>query len=183
MRVEFLALFAIVAGCDNSPTPLDFPEDSRSEIAALKAQVEQLQKDLIEVRVKTDRDTWANLRTNEQGYSVIDAGEISLVVSLKDVKESASGSKVTLQIGNPSTATITRLHLNMSYGKATEEGLLTNPIRNKVENITTRLPPGKWTSVTVGLPDAPPQELGIVRINGALVESLTLGTATEPQPS
>ena len=172
-----VGLFAVtLAGCSEAPSVPFYGEDEKQAdaIELLKSQVEQLQKDVIEARGKADRRIWANLKPNEDGFALIDAAGMPLAFDLEDVTESASGSKIKLKVGNPTAAVITRLHLDLSYGKSTEDGLLTSPILNKTETVTTRLPAGQWTDVTIGLPNMPAKDLGIVRINGAIAESITL---------
>ena len=179
MRNVFVGFAAMIAGCNNAPATPAFAQDDNLdiEVMSLKEQVKLLRERVDEAHTSATQDDWANLRTNQTGYAVVDAKGIQLLISLEHVSESASGSKATLRIGNPSTADITRLHLNLSYGKATKDGLLTEPVRNKQENITDRLAAGQWTEVTVGLPDTPPKDLGVIRINGAVAETILLRMA------
>jgi hypothetical protein len=166
----------LLASCSQgSSVPVFSKSDNQeAEIKLLSQEVDTLQKQLLELTAKVTAHSWANLQVNERGYSTVDAAGIPLTFALKDVVQSASGSKVTLTIGNPTSAAITRLYLNLTYGKATKDGLLTAPTLDKVEAIETRLSPGQWTDVQIGLPNMLPRDLGIVRVNGAVVENMSL---------
>ena len=87
-----------------------------------------------------------------RGYTPVWASNgLLLFVGVRSAGPYLAGSKLELEIGNPSTATVKGFKLSISEKGA---ALPRSPL-----GFTTALAPGKWTPVTVVLPNVAPEEM------------------------
>lgn len=94
-----------------------------------------------------------------------------MAFSFKDISAHADGSRVTIDIGNLSSAWVMDADLTLSWGGGkltrTEDQRGDKPIKEK-------LPPGRWTSVTLDLSGVKPTDFGHLRIERVNVKSISL---------
>jgi hypothetical protein len=111
-------------------------------------------------------DEIAFLRPSDQGYSTIKIDLGLMTVRLTDVKPYANGSRVTLQFGNISSATIEGLKAKVDWGRVNDEGVAVAE-GEKTSEITfeKKFMGSSWTSVPIMLEGIPPAELGYVRVS------------------
>lgn len=83
----------------------------------------------------------------------------SLAIALADVKPYANGSKVTLVVGNPTTATVTGFKVKLEWGSVDENGNPANEAaKSKDVTFVETLSGGSWTKMSAML------QLGFVRV-------------------
>ena len=57
------------------------------------------------------------LRPGEQGYSTIDAGVGQITIAISIIKAIDGGTRLTLQLGNPTTANLSAIRARVQYGE------------------------------------------------------------------
>jgi hypothetical protein len=93
----------------------------------------------------------------------LDLGNIT--VKIADVTPYATGSKVSLQFGNLTSAKIDGLRAKLEWGTVDEKGSAQNDkAKSREVEFTESLAPGAWTQSELVLEGVPPTELGFVRL-------------------
>jgi hypothetical protein len=145
-------------------------------IKDLEARVKELEKTSASTtdRIQTleienllrNIDSIAFLRPSDQGYSAVKFDLGIMTVRLTDVKPYANGSRVTLQFGNISGATIDGLKAKVDWGRVDEKGVaLAEGEKTREITFEKKLMGSSWTSVPVTLEGVPPEQLGYVRVS------------------
>lgn len=158
MRLYVLAMLAL-AGCSNRSSTVD--DVARLELETLRDKVSELEK-----RPKVI--TAAVLSTGDNGsfgFAKTDIG--SLAFSLQDVKPFADGSRIKVQIGNPTTARIASLKAKVAYGND-------SIIRELDHTVLSELRPASWTTVTIDLAGVKPTELSFVSFDSVSADQIIL---------
>jgi hypothetical protein len=107
----------------------------------------------------------AYLTPHAAGYAVIKSDLGSLTVSLKNIKPYATKSKVTLQFGNLTAATIDGIKAKIEWDGMTKEGVPNNKeAKSREVTINEALQSGGWTNADIILEGVPPTELAFVRL-------------------
>lgn len=172
LRIALVSVCAV--GCSDGAKVAALEGETKrlsDAVESLNGQVRALQQwqdidDAVEVNMGT-----ARLTPGSDGYSIIRIGLGALTVSLENIESYANGSRVTLQFGNPLTATIVD-------GKATVEWGTKNPAdvekpHSREVNLSN-IRSGAWTSVVVVLEGVPPTELSFVRVKNVNDSKITL---------
>ena len=164
MQKTLLAAMACtLAGCADQGRD----NDARIQLDALTSRVAALeQRQPVEktgvVLTVGDNDEFSAVKT-DLGF---------LTFSLKDVQPFASGSRVKVTIGNPLSATINSLDTTVYYGtdltSSTETG------KTLARTISTALPPGTFTTVTIDLPGVRPDKLGYITFNPVTIGNIRM---------
>jgi hypothetical protein len=94
--------------------------------AARVAELQQLKRQVSFNELFRDVEGVAYLTPDADGYAVITSDLGSLMVSLKNIQPNANGSKVTLQFGNVTAATIDGLKAKIEWSAMTKEGVHNN---------------------------------------------------------
>jgi hypothetical protein len=174
-----VATAACVTGCVDKDS-LKLLEDSlaltQQEVGELKTQVEALQNQQALAEFLQDADRTVYLTPGSTGYSVIRCDLGFLTVSLDNIQTYANGSRVTLQLGNLTNATINGAKASLEWGRTNEKGLprLDAASRSREVTINRSLRPGAWTTVPVVLEGVPPSELGFVRVKSITHTGISL---------
>ncbi len=135
------------------------------EIEVLKSAIAELKQDRSWDEFVKSLESTAYLTPGAGGYSVIQCDLGRMTVQLNDVKPYANGSKITLRIGNLTTATVNGAKAKIEWGSVNEKGIPINEsAKNRDFNFNKPLRPGTWNHVTVILEGVPPVQLGFVRI-------------------
>lgn len=159
----------------------------RKEVASLKQQVAtlairltSLESDLATYKSTQEFDKELSKRdsvmldpSNPQGYSRLDTANGWFLISLKSAEVYLDGYKLTLNIGNPSSATYTGLKIktkwNSSYDwthySESSFKVWQAAMRSKDDDLTDALQPGAWNSVEIILPQTKPTELSYVQVS------------------
>lgn len=145
------------------------------QIEELKTQLnaQKLDRSLNELREELSK--FAYLTPGADGYSLVTYDLGVLTVKIKDVQPYASGSRVTLQFGNPLSSTVTGLKLSIDWGKVSSDGVAQSQTqKTKQLTLTQELNGGAWTSIPVVLDGLPPADLGFVRVHDVEHSSVRL---------
>lgn len=163
-----LALLLPTAGCVGG-----------NRVSAVEGKVKELEvkvKDLTTQVAKVEReaswdrafkmlDSVAYLTPGSDGYSIVQFELGRVTVSLKNIEPYANGSRVTLRIGNPTSATLEAVKAILEWGKVDAKGMpLSESERQREVTFTRSVRPGAWTDVQAVLEGVPPVELGFVRV-------------------
>jgi hypothetical protein len=117
----------------------------------------------------------AYLTPGSDGYSVVRTDLGPVTVSLIDVQPYANGSRVTLKIGNTTSATINGAKATLEWGNVDAKGLPNNEnAKSRDVSFTESLTRGSWTTVRVVLDRVPPAALGFVRVKNILHTGISL---------
>jgi outer membrane murein-binding lipoprotein Lpp len=156
-----IGFFILLTGCDQ-----------RSKVTALEVKVTTLETELTNLKQKiemqemvSDWDKVAYLTPGAEGYSLIKSDLGNLTVSIVNVRPYANGSKITLQFGNLTAATIDGLKTKLEWGPVDKEGRPKNAEAKSRDVIFNEpLISGSWTNSDVVLEGIPPIDLGFVRL-------------------
>lgn len=146
--------------------------DLEQEMLAAKFRLDNVESNKLEAHPYVDIDPTSS------GFEILTTDYGSLAVSVQDVKALADGTKVTLQLGNLTTATLDDVGLEMRYGPrrptppdgADLTALLsgynswTTSLKEYSKKLDNSLAPGSWNSTEVRLPGVKPETLGFMRI-------------------
>jgi hypothetical protein len=166
-----LALLALT-GCDR------LGGRSRNEIAAdaadfergrLEHRIEHLENQMLDAALESQ--STAHLRPQDHDFAPIDSGLGTLTVSIQNVTAYADGSRVRLQIGNPTAASIQRFNFHVSYGSDQYSG---DGDRQHDFQFSERLSAGAWHNLNIDLAGMPPNRLGHISISRFQAVSISL---------
>lgn len=155
----FLAL--LLSGCDQS-----------SKVSSLERKLESLEKEISELKqmiefeqIVSGLDKMAYLTPGSEGYSLVKSDLGVLTVSIVNIVPYANGSKVTLQFGNLSAATIDGLKAKLEWGGVDKNGRPNNESsKSRDVSFKESLTSGGWTSSNIVLEGIPPHELGFIKL-------------------
>jgi len=133
--------------------------------ATLGSEIETLKSRASIDKLLMDINGIAYLTPGSDGYAVVKSDLGSLTVSLKNVQPYANGSKVTLQFGNLTSATIEGLKATLEWGPINSQGFPDEQqSKSKDVAFSQSLQSGGWTNTDVVLEAIPPAQLGFVRL-------------------
>lgn len=161
MYLAFLFFALLVSGCDQS-----------SKVSTLENKVASLEKEIADLKqtielnqLVSGLDKVAYLTPGSDGYSLVKSDLGVLTVSIANIAPYANGSKVTLQFGNLSAATIDGLTVKLEWGSVDKNGTPINEnAKSRDVSFKESLISGSWTNSNIVLEGVPPQELGFVRL-------------------
>ncbi len=165
---SLVVLCAVLAtGCDQGRNA----EPTR-ELTELKARVESLATQVKSLEDARELDEWAKnwdkvafLTPGADGYTVLRGDLGMMTVSLQNIEAYANGSRVTLQFGNLTSATINGAKVKVEWGTVDAKGIPDNvAAKSRDLTFTQSLGSGKWTNTQVVLEGVPPTDLGFVRV-------------------
>lgn len=178
LRLVHIGTFAILTGCAAAGTDGDTPD--RAAVDSLRVRVDSLEAQLLDAKLDIGfqklRDGArhvAYLTPGSDGYSSVSADIGTLTFTIANVQPYASGSRVSLRIGNPTAAQIDGLSFEADWGKTDSAG---GPIPGKSREVKleTSLRNGSWTTVPIVLEGTPPGELGYIRLRNITHASIQL---------
>ena len=136
-----------------------------SRIVALESQLSDVKRRVEINELFRDLGGVAYLTPGSAGYSVVRMDLGNLTVGLSNVAAYANGSKVTLQFGNLTSATVDGLKATIDWGPVDATGKPNNSeAKSKEFSATESLLPGNWNSTEIVLEGVPPAALGFVRV-------------------
>lgn len=173
-----VAFALLLAGCGQGPTVESEAKltEAIEKIEALRGQVE-----VLEIKVKTQEmfrllENVAYLTPGDEGYSVVRSDMGSMTIALVDIKPYANGSKVTLKLGNPTSATINGLNAKLEWGAVDDKGMPANEsAKSRSVKFNETLNAGAWTNAAVVLDGVLPTDLGFVRVSELGHSGIRLG--------
>ncbi len=121
-----------------------------------------------------DAEGEAFLKPANREWSAIKTQLGYVIVSLSNVAEYANGSEVTLQFGNPTTATLSGVSAHLEWGKLDDKGTVVGQKFEKDVSFAESIPSGTWQPFKVTLSDISPKELGYVQLKNLQFKSIAL---------
>lgn len=108
------------------------------------------------------------LRPGQAGYGLLATDLGRIAVAIADVQPYASGTRVTLDFGNPTSARLTGMKARVEWGANDSHGLpmVGGNVKSVPFTAPEPLPAGSWRQYQVDLPGVPPTQLGWVRVAG-----------------
>lgn len=136
----------------------------------MAAEIDRLTR-LVEER--TDSQTWVTFDpAADSGYEIANAGSTNVLVTFREVVPHADGSRVTLRVGNLTSADFAGGSMLVRYGKraptdATGEAYAEwfNALESRAIPFTTTLAAGSWTDVSLPMPGTKPDDLGYLALS------------------
>lgn len=165
---QFLPIvwLAMLGGCQSGSAS---PPDYGSDIEELKSRVDGLEQ-FREMQISESRKL-VMLKPSEKGFGALATDIGTVAVAIKDVKPYADGTRLILQIGNPTSATITSFSADFEWGSAGDE--------NSGKHADSRefkrpLESGSWNILQLDFAEVPPTKFGFVTIYNFVPRSITL---------
>lgn len=109
----------------------------------------------------------------DNGFQTIKTNIGYLTVSISSITPYSNGTKMTLLIGNPTTADIAELTATISWETA-DQTKDNSKYESNIFNIRERLNARKFTKTTINLKNIPPQDLAYVHIREASAKQIYL---------
>lgn len=111
----------------------------------------------------------AQFAPNSEGFQSVDTDIGKLTVSLQKIEKYANGHKIFLQIGNPTSATLSDTEITVKYGVNFENSDKIfsdwyNNLKESKKNITQKLMPSTWNNVEVTLSPSTDEETGFISV-------------------
>jgi len=145
------------------------------QLEAAETRHSQTSEQVLLLMMAAENAKQALLTPGDDGFYPVVSDIGLLTVALKDVKPYASGSKITLKIGNPHSATVTSITYVVEWGKATADGLIeTSSSKTKEFNSIQPLKAGSWSTNEIVLDGIPPSDLGYVRVSHFQTSGISL---------
>jgi hypothetical protein len=121
------------------------------------------------------RNVTATFNLSEEGFQHVDSEVGAFLVSIHDAKPYGDGTRLTVRVGNVTSADFSGATLSLKYGRKipeNEDGTinieeLEKPqyeAKSKEHKILERVRAASWNPVTVSLPGIKPDELGYIHI-------------------
>jgi hypothetical protein len=177
-----VALSAIVTFSQHRPpetqnvlTPLN---ELSAKLKSLHAQNEGLKKRIgqLEIwrRVQDRGRSSGSFDATDESFQRIDSGLASFAVAIKDLRPYGDGTKVIVNVGNPSAATFHGVKLYLEYGSKMPE--IDDPefdskmeaveanTKKKEQELLKPVLPGSWNPNEVTLPGIKPDQLSWINI-------------------
>lgn len=173
---------AACAGDSQKSVVADRLETLEAKLAATTAELSATTKEFESFRKRVDLDNAvksldqiAFLSPGDEGYAVVSMNLGRLAIILDNVQPYANGSRITLRIGNLTSATVTGMQATVEWGSVDSDGRLINESTNSREIAATQdLRPGVWTIVPVVLERTAPADLGFVRVRNVMNTGIRL---------
>jgi Protein of unknown function (DUF3251) len=139
------------------------------QVAGLDSRLVQAERDVFDLKMKSDPYEYAVFTPATSGYARIDTVAGNFLVSVSDFKPYANGYRLIAQVGNPHAATYANVKVKLRWGKPFvyadkipydqwEKGLRT------AETTIASVRPGQWTRTALTLSPANAEETGYVSI-------------------
>ena len=140
-------------------------EQANKELASVAERVTKLEGKVQLHEFMQGLENIAYLTPGDSGYNVVAFDLGKLTVSLEDVQPYANGSRVALQFGNLTAATVNGAKAKLEWGNVDKDGSPKNDTAKSREvTFEKSLSAGSWTTVAIVLEGVPPSELGFVRV-------------------
>lgn len=107
------------------------------------------------------------LKPGATGYGMLESDMGRIAVTIANIEPYASGSRVTLDFGNPTAARLSGMKARIEWGSNDAKGLPMAPTQAQSMSFTAPepLPPGSWKQYVVDLPGVAPAQLGWLRVS------------------
>jgi hypothetical protein len=182
-----IAIFSLqILTCASAQSPNLAPKpnaDLVAQISALRKTLGELEKRLNSQAASLTKLELSNLQyasaefdPSEASFQRIDSTVGTFAVSVQDVETFADGIRITIHMGNLTSARFTGAKLELQYGPR-RSGSFENAaemkkysdwfksLQSKTENVVQELLPGNWNAVRIVLPNIKQEEFGYLSIS------------------
>jgi hypothetical protein len=125
---------------------------------------------------QSDSDRVAYLKPTEQSFQRLRTDIGMMAISIASVSEYANGSRLVLNIGNPTAATLQGLTAKVEWGRADQNGAPVGQTFSQDAIFVEDLPGGAWRKLEITLSDVPPKELAYIRVKDLGFKSISLNS-------
>jgi uncharacterized protein YerC len=175
-----LAVGAVLVGCNQHDAPAASAREPDAQSTAKLADLEERIKFLEDGELATvgrlesleDRYNSQDFDPTDSTYQRVDAryGFGSFAISVHDVRAFGDGVRLTLHVGNLTTAGFYGVKLRLKYGPRSPHGSESftawkESIKSKDIALTEEIQAGHWTPVTVTLPGIAPDHFGYLNVS------------------
>jgi hypothetical protein len=146
---------------NSSPTP---------NVAQLEKELRDLRSRVLDLEMKAQRNSFAELDTSKETYQQVKSNNATFLMTFVKAEPYLNGYKVTLSIGNLTTATFNSFDLKLKWGAKEPEYSdkwidWWHGLKTKEQHFTDDLVPGRWNRVEVALVPASANELGFLQVS------------------
>ncbi len=147
-----------------------FTPDPAPTVAQLEKELRDLRLRVSELETMTVRGTYAELDTSKETYQQVKSNNATFLMTFVKAEPYLNGYKVTLSIGNITTATFNGFDLKLKWGAKEPEYSdkwidWWHGLKTKEQHFTDDLVPGRWNRVEVALLPASADELGFLQVS------------------
>lgn len=169
IRRAILLAALLAAGCNRPPDSSLHDAIVNGAIEAHDDRLNTLDNEF------TDLDehlpTTAILQTSEHGFSPIVTTVGTFTVAVKDVSAYASGSRLRLVVGNPTSGAVLRMKMHLAYGPRLGPA---SDLHQRDFEVAYPITGGARHEFDIDLPGVPPAQLEWVTISSLEIESYVL---------
>lgn len=140
-------------------------------LAALEKKVSDLEGRIVQLSIRSTKYDAAELNISRDAYQrVDDSTGTSFLVRLVRAESYLNGYKITVAIGNITTATFNGCDLTVRWGTREPKGIdewiaWRKTVRTKDEHVTEDLNPGRWNEVEMIILPAKADELSFLELS------------------
>jgi hypothetical protein len=141
------------------------------DIGRMRQDLTTLQEDVAFLKLSADESRYAELGIGQDGFQRVDSSTGSFFVSVQKVLPFADGSRLVLDVGNPSTATYDGVQADVRYGRRFDPAngdsyfQWHGSLKTANVKVSSKLLPGTWNRVTLTLGGIKPDVLGYVQLS------------------
>ena len=183
LKIAALTLM-ILSGCSQSQDTAELQgevKELRSEVAALRAETKDLRKATEKSaerelsRIEEALENTPRLLPAANGYTVVESDIGHLAMRIVDVQPFGAGSRVTLEIGNTTAATLTGVSAELRWGSMDKDNKpVARASKSRSIRLDDALPAGKWTRTSVVLEGVSPADFGYLEVSEVQHSSVQL---------
>lgn len=180
-RLALLALgTTMLTGCGNSSPVSQDQSLDQARLDRIEKRLNDLEVE--DIKTRMELKSLAVLQPGSKGYQTVRSEAGSIAVSLEDVSPYGNGSRVQLDIGNLTSANVSDMTADISWGTVTEKGYADQEL-GKREKATLEggFPAGNWRRYTLDIPAVPPAKLGYVQIENVSFSHLQMPTIRQAE--
>lgn len=145
------------------------------QIEDLKRQLSELNIKVLTSEIENKRFKNVTLDPSVKGYGRVDTSAGFFLVSLEDAVPYVDGYKITINVGNPSTATYSGIKVDLKHGKRFDiKDISKDPklydqwkkgLKERTFNISKELKPGTWNKVDLVVAPAKGEDIAYLEMS------------------
>lgn len=164
-----------LTGCDQQSSAAD-----KLDVDILKTRVNTLQQQLLNsdserIKLRTAAMPAAILRLSDDGFSILHTDLGNITVQMTASTPAGAGTRVSLRVGNPLGAAITKLGVSGSWGPLDADGKPVMEDEHAFSTVTVEpIASGRWSLTSILIEGAKPDKVGFVLLEDATAKSIEL---------
>jgi hypothetical protein len=179
-RAALVVTVAMLAGCGNSSPMSGDRSLDQARLDRIEKRLSDLEVEDIATRMKLR--SMALLQPASKGFQAISTEAGSIAVSLQNVQPYGNGSRVELDVGNLTSATINDITADVSWGTVTDKGFADKELgKREKANLEGGFPAGNWRRYILDIPAVAPAKLGYIEIENVSFGHLQMPTVRQAE--